>query len=127
MPSDADYQRLLAFRVRLRRFDQWSRGAAEERGLTHSQHQLLLAIRGHVGAEGPTIGEAADHLLVAHSTLSELVDRAGALDLVERVRDDTDHRVIRLRLTDHGHGVLTELTAAHLEELRRLSPLLGGA
>lgn len=127
VPSDADYQRLLAFRVRLRRFDQWSRGAAEERGLTHAQHQLLLAIRGHVGAEGPTIGEAADHLLVAHSTLSELVDRAGALDLVERVRDDTDHRVIRLRLTDHGHGVLTELTAAHLEELRRLSPLLGGA
>ncbi|MGZ4507729.1 MAG: MarR family winged helix-turn-helix transcriptional regulator [Blastococcus sp.] len=125
MPSDADYQRLLAFRVRLRRFDQWSRGAAEERGLTHAQHQLLLAVRGHPGTRGPTIGEAAEYLLVRHSTLSELVDRAGALGLVERERDDEDHRVIRLRLTEQGHRVLTELTAAHLEELRRLAPLLG--
>jgi len=125
VPSDADYQRLLAFRVRLRRFDQWSRGAAEERGLTHAQHQLLLAVRGHPGTRGPTIGEAAEYLLVRHSTLSELVDRAGALGLVARERDDDDHRVIRLRLTEQGRRVLTELTAAHLEELRRLAPLLG--
>ena len=125
MPSDADYQRLLAFRVRLRRFDHWSRGAAEERGLTHAQHQLLLAVRGHPGTRGPTIGEAAEYLLVRHSTLSELVDRAGALGLVARERDDDDHRVIRLRLTEQGRRVLTELTAAHLEELRRLAPLLG--
>jgi DNA-binding MarR family transcriptional regulator len=125
MPTDADYQRLLAFRVRLRRFDQWSRGAAEERGLTHAQHQLLLAVRGHPGPQEPTIGEAAEHLLVRHSTLSELVDRTAALGLLERVRDDVDHRVIRLRLTGQGHRVLTDLTAAHLDELRRLAPLLG--
>ena len=125
VPTDADYQRLLAFRVRLRRFDQWSRGAAEERGLTHAQHQLLLAVRGHAGARGPTIGEVADYLLVRHHTVSELVDRAGALGLVERERDGEDHRVIRLRLTEQGHRVLTELTAAHLEELRQLGPLLG--
>ena len=74
---------------------------------------------------GPTIGEAAEYLLVRHSTLSELVDRAGALGLVARERDDDDHRVIRLRLTERGRRVLTELTAAHLEELRRLAPLLG--
>ncbi|HEV7211983.1 MAG TPA: MarR family winged helix-turn-helix transcriptional regulator [Blastococcus sp.] len=125
MPSDADYQRLLAFRVRLRGFDQWSRAAAEERGLTHAQHQLLLAVRGHPGSRGPTLGETAEYLLVRHSTLSELVDRASALGLVARERDDDDHRVIRLRLTEQGHRVLTELTAAHLEELRRLAPLLG--
>ncbi len=125
MPSDADYQRLLDFRTRLRRFDQWSRAAAEEHGLTHAQHQLLLAVRGHAGERGPTIGEAADYLLVRHSTLSELVDRAGALGLVERERDEEDHRVVRLRLTEQGRRVLTELTSAHLEELRRLAPLLG--
>jgi len=125
MPSDADYQRLLDFRTRLRRFDQWSRAAAEEHGLTHAQHQLLLAVRGHAGERGPTIGEAADYLLIRHSTLSELVDRAGALGLVERERDEEDHRVVRLRLTRQGRRVLTELTAAHLEELRRLAPLLG--
>jgi hypothetical protein len=33
--------------------------------------------------------------------------------------------VIRLRLTDEGLGRLGHLTEVHLEELRRLAPLLG--
>ncbi len=125
MPSDKDYERLLAFRVRLRRFDQWSRAAAAEHGLTHAQHQLLLAVRGHTGALGPTIGEVADDLLVKRHTASELVDRAHALGLVERVRDVEDHRRVHLRLTEAGHEVVRQLTSVHLEELRRLAPLLG--
>lgn len=125
MPTDHEYQRLLAFRRRLRRFDQWSRAEAEARGLTHAQHQLLLAIRGHDGPLPPTIGEIADYLLVKHHTASELVERARTLGLVERERDERDHRVIRLRLTDEGLGRLGHLTEVHLEELRRLAPLLG--
>ena len=124
MPTDADYARLLDFRVQLRRFDQWSRAAAREHGLTHAQHQLMLAVRGHRGAAGPTIGEVADYLLVKHHTASELVDRTSELGLVVRVRDDADQRVVRLRLTDAGQGVLRALTAVHLEELRSLAPLL---
>ena len=125
MPTDKDYERLLAFRVRLRRFDTWSRAAAEEHGLTHAQHQLLLAIRGHGRDPGPTIGDVADDLLVKRHTASELVDRVHGLGLVERVRDDHDHRRIHLRLTAAGEAVLHALTAVHLEELRRLAPLLG--
>lgn len=125
MPSDKEYERLLAFRTRLRRFDQWSRAAASEHGLTHAQHQLLLAIRGHSRETGPSIGEVAEALLVKHHTASELVDRTQAQGLVERYRDRDDHRRVRLRLTDRGNEVLRELTAVHLEELRRLAPLLG--
>jgi len=131
VPSDKEYERLLAFRTRLRRFDQWSRAAAAEHGLTHSQHQLLLAVRGHAGQAGqagqagPTIGDVAEALLVKHHTASELVDRTQALGLVERYRDRDDNRRVRLRLTERGDAVLRELTAVHLEELRRLAPLLG--
>lgn len=125
MPTNSDYQRLLAFRTRLRRFDQWSRAAAEEHGLTHAQHQLLLAVRGHPGRVGPTIGEVAEYLLVRHHTASELVDRAQSLGLLERDRDPSDHRMVRLRLTEEGRRRLNQLTAVHLEELRRLAPLLG--
>ena len=125
MPSDKDYEHLLAFRTRLRRFDLWSRAAAEDHGLTHAQHQLLLAIRGHGGAEGPTIGDVAEALFVKHHTVSELVDRAQAIGLIERVRDEDDNRRVRLLLTSKGHDVLHRLTAAHLDELRRLAPLLG--
>jgi DNA-binding MarR family transcriptional regulator len=125
VPTDNQYARLLAFRVRLRRFDSWSRAAAAEHGLTHAQHQLLLAIRGHAGAGAPTIGDVAESLLVKHHTASELVDRTQALGLLERVRDPDDHRRVRLVLTDRGLAVLGELTEVHLEELRRLAPLLG--
>ena len=124
MPTDAEYQRLLAFRNALRRFDQWSRTAAEEHGLTHAQHQLLLAIRGSLTAGGPSVGEIADALQVRHHTASELVDRTHGLGLLERVRSPEDARRVQLRLTVEGERRLEELTAVHLEELQRLGPLL---
>lgn len=123
MPRDDDYRRLLAFRIRLRQFDQWSRGEAERVGLTHAQHQLLLAVRGFEGPAGPTIGDLAEMLLVRHHTAGELVDRTAALRLVERVRDREDHRRVRLRLTAEGTDVLARLTSVHLDEVRRLAEL----
>jgi DNA-binding MarR family transcriptional regulator len=126
MPTDRQYRQLLQFRVQLRKFDRWSRDAAAERGLTHAQHQLLLAVRGSATRGGPSIGEVAEALLVRHHTAGELVDRLSARGFVERVPDETDHRRVRLRLTAAGEEVLRDLTAVQLEELRRLGPLLGG-
>ncbi|MEO3937198.1 MarR family winged helix-turn-helix transcriptional regulator [Dermatophilaceae bacterium Soc4.6] len=125
-PSDDEYARLLAFRVRLRTFDRWSRQAASEQGLTHAQHQLLLAVRGHPGPDAPTVGDVAEVLLVAPHTASGLVDRTSALGLLDRERDTEDSRRVRLLLTARGDEVLSELTSVHLEELRRLAPVLGG-
>jgi DNA-binding MarR family transcriptional regulator len=125
MPTDRQYRQLLAFRIRLRQFDHWSRAAASEHGLTHAQHQLLLAVRGSATPGGPSIGEVAEALLVRPHTAGELVDRMAGAGFVERVPDDTDHRKVRLRLTDQGEQVLRELTDVHLEELKRLRPLLG--
>lgn len=117
---DDDYARLLAFRDGLRRFLRWSDGRAKGVGLTASQHQLLLAVRGHGTA--PSIGDIADHLLLRHHSAVELVDRAVAAGLVERVPDESDHRVVRLGLTAHGERLLEALSEAHLEELSRLRP-----
>ena len=39
-----DFERLLEFRVTLRRFQRWSEDQAQAGGLTHVQHQLLVAI-----------------------------------------------------------------------------------
>lgn len=125
MPTDEQYRQLLAFRTQLRRFDQWSRAAASEHGLTHAQHQLLLAIRGSASVGGPPIGEVAEALLVRPHTAGELVDRLANGGFVERVQDDADHRRVRLRLTASGERVLRALTEVHLDELRRLGPMLG--
>lgn len=123
--TDADYARLLTFRTQLRRFDQWSREQAASFGLTHTQHQLLLVVRGHGDERGPTIRQVAEHLLVRHHTAVELVDRAEELGLVARHGDPDDHRVVRLTLTTEGAQRVLALAALHLEELQRLAPALG--
>jgi len=122
--GDAEYQRLLEFRTGLRRFLRWSEEQAQAEGVSPAQHQLLLAIRGHGDARGPTIGDVADYLLLRHNSAVELVDRAADSGLVRRRQDRNDHRVVRLELTARGAETLRRLTAVTLEELNRLSPRL---
>jgi DNA-binding MarR family transcriptional regulator len=126
VPDEA-YSRLLALRTGLRRFEYWSEQQARAVGLTPAQHQLLLAVRGHSDQRGPTIGELADYLLLRHHSTVELVDRAEFAGLVERVREPTDHRVVRLRLSAAGCERLEALSALHLEELDRLALQLPSA
>jgi DNA-binding MarR family transcriptional regulator len=120
--DEADYRRLLQFRTSLRRFLHWSEEQAEEVGLTPAQHQLLLAVRGHHDDQGPTIGELAGYLMLRHHSAVGLVDRAVRAELVERREDPGDRRVVRLRLTAAGGRILRQLSALHLEEIRRLAP-----
>jgi DNA-binding MarR family transcriptional regulator len=120
--EEADYRRLLQFRTGLRRFLHWSEEQAEKVGLTPAQHQLLLAVRGHDGDQGPTIGEVAGYLMLRHHSAVGLVDRAVRAELVERREDPGDRRVVRLRLTPAGGRILQQLSALHLEEIRRLAP-----
>ena len=124
--NDEEYARLLSVRTGLRRFERWSAEQAASHGVTPSQHQLLLAIRGHTGldaANGLRIGQAADYLLIRHHSAVELIDRCEDAGLIERSRDPDDRRVVRLRLSQHGAQVLADLAGAHLEELARLTPL----
>lgn len=116
--TDSDFERLLAFRDGLRRFLRWSEDQAKTVGLTGAQHQLLLAVRGH--GEPPSVGEVAHHLLLRHHSVVELIDRAVAGGLVERIGDSEDQRVVRIRLSDAGERKVEALASAHLEELSRL-------
>jgi len=122
--SDDVYARLLALRTGLRHFLRWSEQQARAAGLTPAQHQLLLAVRGHDDPRGPTVGEVADYLLLRHHSVVGLIDRAEEAGLVRRSRDPTDHRVVRLQLTDEGAQRLEGLSALHLEELERLATRL---
>jgi DNA-binding MarR family transcriptional regulator len=125
--TDADYEDLLSLRTGLRRFLRWSEQQAEVAGLTPSQHQLLLAVRGHTDGRGPTVGEVADYLLLRHHSAVGLVDRAEQAGLVARIRDPADHRVVRLRLTPAGSKKLETLAELHREELQRLTLRLPSA
>jgi DNA-binding MarR family transcriptional regulator len=122
--QQADYEKLLGFRTALRRFLRWSEGEARAAGLTPAQHQLLLAVRGHPGPAGPTIGDLSEYLLLRHHSVVELIDRAVAAGLARRQRDGADNRVVRLRLTVDGERAIEDLTLLHLEEIRQLAPVL---
>ena len=123
-PTEREYADLLAFRTAMRRFMQWSEERAQEEGMTHLQHQLLLAVRAHRDPRGPTVGEAADYLLMTPSSASELVDRAETGGYVRRERSGEDARVVRLRLTGVGERELDRLTIDVLAELARVGPVL---
>jgi DNA-binding MarR family transcriptional regulator len=120
--TDRDFEQLLDLRASLRRFLRWSENQARAIGLTSTQHQLLLAVRGHRDPHGPTIGEVARYLALRPHSAVGLVDRAVAAGLVERVPDPERRGKVRVKLTSTGAARLEELAAVHLEKISGLAP-----
>ena len=121
--TDIDYAALAEFRFALRRFQMFSETKAGEAGLTPQQHQALLAIRA-ADPDAATVGYVAQRLIVKPHTASELIDRLEAIGLVRREPAPSDRRRALLRLTSQATGILSALSSAHREEIRRLQPLL---
>jgi DNA-binding MarR family transcriptional regulator len=122
--TQRDFERLLQFRSTLRRFERWSEDQARAAGLTHVQHQLLVAIKGHRGDKPPAVGDLAGYLLLRPHSTVELIDRAETAGLVERVSDSVDGRVVRVRLTTTGDRMVQVLAQAHLDRLHELADVL---
>ena len=122
--TDGEFEQLLALRTGLRRFLHWSEEQAKVAGITPAQHQLLLAVRGHQGDVGPTIGELAGYLLLRPHSASELIDRAVTAGLVTRSTDTANASIVRIALTPLGVEKLRGLSQAHLEELAELGPTM---
>ena len=120
--TEADYQVLAEFRFLLRRFMVFSEEAAREAGLAPQQHQALLAIKGFDGA--PTIGDLAERLAIKHHSAVGLVDRLVKAGHLKRRQDSVDRRRVTLALTASGERLLAELSSAHRDELRMLTPSL---
>jgi DNA-binding MarR family transcriptional regulator len=91
------------FRAALRSFLRTSERVARESGLTPQRHLLLLMIKGAPdGSEQATVSDLANRLGLAQSSVTELVNRAEALGLVEREPSSVDGRVAHVRLTSEG-------------------------
>jgi DNA-binding MarR family transcriptional regulator len=125
-PNSPDHllQTLADFRFELRRFLQFSEGAAMEAGLQPQQHQLLLQVAGAPDGTQVTIAYAAHRLGLKHNSTVELVDRSEREDLIERTADRDDKRRAILRLTRKGRQVLQKLSGDHAHELNEMAPRL---
>lgn len=64
-----------------------------------------------------TIGELSQKMFLACSTMTDLIDRMEKNEVVERIRDERDRRVVRIRLLDKGSKIIEEVLAARRQYL----------
>jgi MarR family transcriptional regulator, organic hydroperoxide resistance regulator len=64
-----------------------------------------------------TIGELSTKMYLACSTTTDLVDRMEKNELVERVKDTNDRRVVRIHLLDKGATIIQEVIKKRQEYL----------
>lgn len=117
--DDLTYQALARFRYKLRLFHRFSEDAARAAGLTPTQHQLMLAIKGWWGPQPPTIGDLAELLQLKHHSTVELAKRTEVTGMIESQPDPSDRRRRQLTLTNAGQRKLHHLSVLHRHEIRR--------
>ncbi|AIF43275.1 MarR family winged helix-turn-helix transcriptional regulator [Virgibacillus sp. SK37] len=69
----------------------------------------FVALQWLVENEELTIGELSNKISLAFSTTTDLVDRMENNELVERVKDVKDKRVVRIRVLDKGRQIIQEV------------------
>lgn len=56
-----------------------------------------------------TIGELSNNMYLACSTTTDLVDRMEKNELIKRVKDEKDRRVVRIHLLEEGERIIEEV------------------
>ncbi|MGM9967640.1 MULTISPECIES: MarR family winged helix-turn-helix transcriptional regulator [unclassified Rummeliibacillus] len=56
-----------------------------------------------------TIGDLSNKMYLAFSTTTDLVDRMERNELVQRIRDNQDRRVVRIHLLKEGERIIEEV------------------
>ena len=67
-----------------------------------------------------TIGDLSNKMYLAFSTTTDLVDRMEKNELVQRVRDEQDRRVVRIHLLPEGERIIQEVIDERQNYLRDL-------
>lgn len=116
-----EYQALAEFRFQLRRFLRFSEATAKAQGLTASQYQLLLQVKGFREPRSPSVGELAERLQTVPHAVVALLTRCEHLGLVERVAAQNDRRQVQVRLTAAGERAVARIATLNTNELVSLS------
>jgi DNA-binding MarR family transcriptional regulator len=88
-------------------------------GLTDARFAVLQIVRESL-PRGCTQTELAERLGQSESSVSTLVDRMRAADLLYRLRSKADRRKCLLVLTDHARETLDKLEQCHNERMSEL-------
>jgi len=117
--ANRDFRVLADWRHALRRFLAASEAITRSAGVSPTQYQLLLFIRGSNG-QPLSIAELADRLQIRHQSAVGLVDRSEAGGLVRRRRDANNGRRVLIEPTPRGAALLERLAAEHYATIEKL-------
>lgn len=93
-----------------RRLQRIQRRQLEPVGITPAQSRLLRTLVHY--ETPPRMADLAERLEVVPRAVTTTVDGLESADLVRRVPDPSNRRVIRIELTDKGRAALRELRSA---------------
>src|SRR5262245_8656795 len=116
---DQDYHALAQWRQALRRFLSASESITRSLGVSPTQYQLLLFVRGSRNG-APSIADLAESLQVRHQSAVGLMDRCEGSGLVRRRRDPANRRRVLVSLTRRGSSLLARLAAEHYRTIENL-------
>lgn len=114
------FRDLAWFRYQLRKFLRFSEKAAQQCGITHQHHQLMLGVAGFTGSGCATVSELAEFLQERHNSVVGLVERAVTRGLVRKEQDAVDRRRVVVSLTPLGEDILGKLSKLHQAQIKQV-------
>lgn len=81
-------------------------------GLTYPQYLVLVALRAQ---DDRTVSELGALLFLESNTLTPMLKRLETAGLVTRTRDKADERVVRIRLSEQGRTLATDIACVPAE------------
>ena len=73
---------------------------------SHMKVILYLAFESRSAPEAPTITEIAQHLAISKSNMTPIIDKLLLENMIDRVEDPKDRRVLRIALTQKAWDLL---------------------
>jgi DNA-binding MarR family transcriptional regulator len=122
-----NYEHLGELSRQLRRFLQFRRNEARQRGLSPREYLLLLEIKGLSATRPPNVAVLASRLQIAHSNAVELLQDLLQRGMIKKQRVHSDRRQVLLSLTPKGEHRLRSVVARSLADVRAEGPALLGA
>lgn len=120
-PLNKSKQELLEYfyisMTKIRRIvDQASNVSVEDKVATMLQMQALTYLKEHPSS---TVGQLGQQLLMSSSAIAQLTDRLVNSNSIIRVNDETDRRIVHLKLTPQGRRELADMHKRMLEKMSK--------
>jgi DNA-binding MarR family transcriptional regulator len=121
--TDAEFDIFEALRKIIRAVDIYSTRLREQYGLNSSQLSCLLVL----GEHGPiSLSKMSQLVSLSPSMITGIIDQLENRDLVLRIRNSPDRRVITIELTRKGKSILRKAPPSFQKKLMESLSKLGG-